>query len=354
MLLDRTTLSTALARAARIASSRGTLPVLANVRLRVNEPDTLTIQSTDLERGLSQEIECECGYLDRIDTTVNAKAIAEVANAMTSEKLRITINEAGTRVTITGDKASIELPTIPASEFPPFATTMPPGYAEIDPGAFVDAAARVMVAASTEEARPVLQGVNCDGATMTATDGFRIHAIPFAMGKAIIPARTMTEAVKLFAKSDYLKVASANGQWFVSDGEITLISQLIEGNFHNWKAIVPKEHKATVEVQVQPLLAALRRVQVIQPANNVIKFAFADNAITITGSSEETGTAEDVVECVLIGAPPPVAVNVRFFIQALDATRRNPVRLHINAANTPLVIEDGSGWQAIVMPMRLG
>jgi len=139
MLLDRTTLSTALARAARIASSRGTLPVLANVRLWVNEPDTLTIQSTDLERGLSQEIECECGYLDRIDTTVNAKAIAEVANAMTSEKLRITINEAGTRVTITGDKASIELPTTPASDFPPFAP-MPAGD-PVDPAAFLDAAA---------------------------------------------------------------------------------------------------------------------------------------------------------------------------------------------------------------------
>lgn len=353
MLLDRTTLSTALARAARIASSRATLPVLANVRLWVNEPDTLTIQSTDLERGLSQEIECECGYLDRIDTTVNAKAIAEVANAMTCEKLRITINEAGTRVTITGDKASIELPTIPASEFPPFAT-MPPGYAEIDPAALLAAAARVMVAASTEEARPVLQGVNCDGETMTATDSFRIHIAPFATGKAIIPARTMAEAVKLFAKSDYLKVASANGQWFVSDGETTLISQLIEGNFPDWKAIVPKEHKATVEAQVQPLLAALRRVQIIQPANNVIKLTFADNAITITGSSEETGTAEDVVDAVVTGAPPAVAVNIRFFVQALEATRRNPVRLHINSAVTPLVVEDGSGWKAIVMPMHLG
>lgn len=352
MLLDRTTLSTALARAARIASSRGTLPVLANVSLTCHGlADVLIIRATDLERGLEQRVATFSGT-DEFETTVNARMLAEIVNAMTDAQVELTIERG--KLKVKSGQATTELPTIPASEFPPFATTMPPGYAEIDPAAFLDAAARVMVAADANETRPVLQGVNCDGATMTATDGFRIHVIPFAMGKAIIPARTMTEAVKLFAKSDYLKVASANGQWFVSDGEITLISQLIEGNYPNWKAIVPKEHKATVDVQVQPLLSALRRVQIIQPADNVIKLAFADNTIVITGQSEETGAAEDVVECVLAGAPPPVAVNVRFFIQALDATRRNPVRLHINAANTPLVIEDGSGWQAVVMPMRLG
>lgn len=350
MLLDRTTLSTALARAARIASSRGTLPVLANVSLTCHGlADVLIIRATDLERGLEQRVATLSGA-DEFETTVNARMLAEIVNAMTDAQVELTIERG--KLKVKSGQATTELPTIPASEFPPFAP-MPAGD-PVDPAAFLDAAARVMVAASTEEARPVLQGVNCDGETMTATDGFRIHVIPFAMGKAIIPARTMAEAVKLFAKSDYLKVASTNGQWFVSDGETTLISQLIEGNFPDWKAIVPKEHKATVEVQVQPLLAALRRVQVIQPANNVIKLAFADNAITITGSSEETGTAEDVVECVLTGTPPPVAVNVRFFAQALDATRRNPVRLHINAANTPLVVEDGSGWQAVVMPMHLG
>jgi len=350
MLINRTTLSRALSNAARIASSRGSLPVLANVRLtQLN--GSLYIQATDLERGLEQRIAIDEGA-DDFSTTVNAKMFDASIASMTDAQVELTLNERGTKLTVKSGRAVVEFPTIPASEFPPFAV-MPAGE-PVDPAAFLDAAARVMVAASTEEARPVLQGVNCDGETMTATDGFRIHVIPFAMGKAIIPARTMAEAVKLFAKSDYLKVASTNGQWFVSDGETTLISQLIEGNFPDWKAIVPKEHKATVEVQVQPLLAALRRVQVIQPANNVIKLAFADNAITITGQSEETGTAEDVVECVLIGAPPHVAVNVRFFAQALDATRRNPVRLHINAANAPMVIEDGSGWQAIVMPMHLG
>lgn len=350
MLVDRTTLSTALARAARIASSRASRPVLENVRLWVNEPDTLTIQSTDLERGLEQRIAIPVPG-DDFSTTVNARMLADAVNAMDAAFVELKLNERA-KLAVEGGRAAIELPTIPASEFPPFAV-MPAGD-PVDPATFLDAAARVMMAASTEEARPVLQGVYSDGATMAATDGFRLHVIPFAMGKANIPARSMAEAVKLFAKSNYLKVAIAPGQWFVSDGDTTLISQLIEGNFPDWKAIVPKEHKATVEVQVQPLLSALKRVQIIQPANNVIKLAFADNAITITGQSEETGTAEDTVEAVITGAPPVIAVNVRFFIQSLDAVRVNPARIHVNAANTPLMIEDGSGWQAVVMPMHLG
>lgn len=349
MLVNRTTLSRALKNAARIASSRATLPVLANVKLARVGAD-LYLQATDLERGLEQRIAIDEGA-DDFSTTVNAKMLDASIASMTDAQVELTLNERGTKLTVKSGRAVVEFPTIPAGEFPPFAV-MPAGE-PVDPAAFVDAAARVMVAASTEEARPVLQGVYSDGATMAATDGFRIHVIPFATGKANIPARTMAEAVKLFGKAEYLKVASGGGQWFITDGDTTLISQTIEGNFPDWTVIAPKEHKATVEFQVQPLLASLRLVQVIQPANNVIELEFKDG-ITITGQSEETGTAEDVVDAVVTGAPPAVAVNIRFFVQALESTRRNPVRMHINAATTPLVIEDGSGWRAIVMPMHLG
>lgn len=349
MLVNRTTLSSALSNAARIASSRGSLPVLANVKLTRVGAD-LYLQATDLERGLEQRIAIDEGA-DDFSTTVNAKMLDASIASMTDAQVELTLNERGTKLTVKSGRAVVEFPTIPAGEFPPFAV-MPVGE-PVDPAAFVDAAARVMVAASTEEARPVLQGVYSDGATMAATDGFRIHVIPFAMGKANIPARTMAEAVKLFSKAEYLKVASGAGQWFITDGDTTLISQTIEGNFPDWTVITPKEHRATVEFQVQALLASLRLVQVIQPANNVIELEFKDG-ITITGQSEETGTAEDVVDAVVTGAPPAVAVNIRFFVQALEATRRNPVRMHINAANRPLVIEDGSGWQAVVMPMHLG
>ena len=348
MLVNRTTLSRALSNAARIASSRGSLPVLANVKLtQLN--GSLYIQTTDLERGLEQRIAIDEGA-DDFSTTVNAKMLDASIASMTDAQVELTLNERGTKLTVKSGRAVVEFPTIPPSEFPPFAV-MPAGE-PVDPAAFVDAAARVMVAASTEEARPVLQGVYSDGATMAATDGFRIHVIPFATGKANIPARSMAEAVKLFGKAQFLTVASAGGQWFVSDNETTLISQVIEGNFPDWHAIEPKEHRATIEFQVQPLLAALRRVQIIQPANNVVKLDFVDG-ITITGQSEETGAAEDRVDAVVTGAPPVIAVNARFFAQALEAVRINPARLHVNQANTPLVVEDGSGWQAIVMPMHL-
>lgn len=350
MLVNRTTLSRALSNAARIASSRGSLPVLANVKLtQLN--DSLYIQATDLERGLEQRIAIDEGA-DDFSTTVNAKMLDASIASMTDAQVELTLNERGTKLTVKSGRAVMEFPTIPAGEFPPFAV-MPAGE-PVDPAAFVDAAARVMVAASTEEARPVLQGVYSDGATMAAADGFRIHVIPFATGKANIPARSVSEAVKLFSKAEYLKVASGNGQWFITDGDTTLISQTIEGNFPDWTVIAPKEHRATVEFQVQALLASLRRVQVIQPANNVIKLEFTANGITITGQSEETGTSEDVVDAVVTGAPPMIAVNVRFFVQALEAVRINPARLHVNQANTPLVVEDGSGWRAIVMPMHLG
>ena len=349
MLINRTTLSRALNNAARIASSRATLPVLANVKLARVGAD-LYLQATDLERGLEQRIAIDEGA-DDFSTTVNAKMLDASIASMADAQVELTLNERGTKLTVKSGRAVVEFPTIPAGEFPPFAV-MPVGE-PVDPAAFVDAAARVMVAASTEEARPVLQGVYSDGATMAATDGFRIHVIPFAMGKANIPARTMAEAVKLFSKAEYLKVASGAGQWFITDGDTTLISQTIEGNFPDWTVIAPKEHKATVEFQVQALLASLRRVQVIQPANNVIKLEFGETGITITGQSEETGTAEDVVDAVVTGVPPMIAVNVRFFVQALEAVRINPARLHVNQANTPLVVEDSSGWRAVVMPMHL-
>lgn len=349
MLLDRTTLSRALNNAARIASSRATLPVLANVKLARVGAD-LYLQATDLERGLEQRIAIPVPG-DDFSTTVNARMLADTVNALDAAFVELKLNERGTKLSVEGGRAALELPTIPASEFPPFAP-MPPVRSEVDAAAFADAASRVMMAASTEEALPVMQGVYCDGQAMAATDGFRIHIAPFVIGKANIPARSMAEAVKLFGKAQFLTVASAGGQWFVSDNETTLISQVIEGNFPDWRAIEPKDHKATIEFQVQPLLAALKRVQIIQPADNVVRLDFTDG-ITITGQSEETGAAEDRVDAVVTGAPPMIAVNVRFFVQALEAVRINPARLHVNQANTPLVVEDGSGWRAVVMPMHL-
>ena len=129
MLLDRTTLSRALNNAARIASSRATLPVLANVKLARVGAD-LYLQATDLERGLEQRIAIPVPG-DDFSTTVNARMLADAVNAMDAAFVELKLNERGTKLTVKSGRAVVEFPTIPAGEFPPFAV-MPAGE-PVDP-----------------------------------------------------------------------------------------------------------------------------------------------------------------------------------------------------------------------------
>ena len=115
---------------------------------------------------------------------------------------------------------------------------------------------------------------------------------------------------------------------------------------------MPKSTISNLTVDVARLTAGVRRV-LLMAANGVVKFEVGDD-LRLSGQSDETGAAEDTMpRLTLEGAPKPWALNGRFMLDALGCARHNPVTIGVNHPNTPVLVEDGSGWRAVIMPMAV-
>jgi DNA polymerase-3 subunit beta len=237
---------------------------------------------------------------------------------------------------------------------------------------------QVAFAASTDEARPVLTGVllklEDDHITMAATDGFRISIreddIPTAVTEpveAIIPARALTELARIISGADetlIMTFPADRGQVIFHVDDIELASQLIEGSFPDYRAIVPQNFKTHTLLSTAGLLKACKQAEIIaREGTNVARLNIipetdeaSPGTLEISAQSEQTGTSEVLVDASVDGVPLLVAFNVRFLREVLEVIKTDNVWLETNAANTPGLLhpQGDEHFKHIIMPMHIG
>jgi len=236
----------------------------------------------------------------------------------------------------------------------------------------------VAFAASTEEARPVLTGVllklDGDHITMAATDGFRISiredAIPNPVShpiEAIIPARALIELSRIIGSTSeetlMMSFPAERGQVIFHTNTLELASQLIEGTFPDYRAIIPPSFKTHTLLSTTGLLKACRQAEIIaREGTNVARLniipetdAAAPGVLEISAQSEQTGSSEILVDASIDGTPLLVAFNVRFLREVLEVIKADNVWLETNAANTPGLIrpQGDDHFKHIIMPMHI-
>ncbi len=357
----------------RAVSPRSTLPVLANVLLATDE-GRLRLSATNLELGIT------CWIPAHIDeegsVTLPARTFVDLVGTFPPDNVVMSLDERTQTINLVCNASVHDIKGIDAQDFPPMPVVDPEEGIELNLADFKDMIQQVAFAASTDEARPVLQGVKMDVVdnviTLAATDGFRISVRKEALSSPvsqdisiIIPARAMNELARIFSDVDKavrMIVPSGRGQVIFRLKDAELVSQLIDGNFPDYKAIIPKSAKTKTIISTPAFLKACKQAEVIaREGNNIIRLDIlpgedGPGKVEINSQTEETGKSDISVEANIEGSGLLIAFNVRFLREVLDVIHSPNVALETNANNSPGVIRPmgDEDFVHVIMPMHLG
>lgn len=393
-------LSDGLKTASRAVNNKAGLPVLGNVHLEAKLADGeqyLAIAGTDMEIGLRTRVDAKVAepgavtlparLLSNLISTWHQDAVVEAELHEKSQTLRMTC--AGSKANVKG---------ISADEFPLIANPSEWANVGLDPYDLRQALDRVVFAAAADESRPILTGVYVhvkDGDLhFAAADGFRMSALTMEADVegvqelergVIIPSAGLRELSRLVpGAGQTVRMCLKPGQLaqvaFVlydedGDAETILVSQLIEGNFPDYRQIIPKTTTLTVTADTHHLTTAISGAQVFASYDvNIVKLRFKPGTdhrpgqLVVTGSSAEMGEQEAVIDASLEGRMSnlgnddeangyagAIAVNGKYALEALGAIRESQVEIRLTTPSSPLVLSPvgDDKYQHVIMPMHL-
>jgi len=364
--LTQENLSRALASVGRAVSGRSSLPVLSNVLL-TTDGNRLRLSATNLEIGINywigSRVEAE-GSL-----TVPARLFAEFVSSLPHGNIDLEANE--TNLTVRTPHYESKINGIAAEEFP----TIPQVVSDpvlVLPGAiFKDALAQVVVAASADEARPVLAGVHLytedDALYAVATDSYRLAEKrveladkPASELSVIVPVRTIQELVRLLGEVEgNAEIYLDENQVMFRIGEIELISRLIEGKFISYRQLLPKKADTSFEIDTAEFSRITKVASLFarESAGSIKLEIKAEGEVSILTSDSEVGGNKSSAECDVSGDDGEISLNARYLQDALAVMKSPRVTFAISGKVNPCVLSPAGDdveddYVHIVMPLR--
>lgn len=355
-------LDTALAIVLRSVANRPQLPILQNILLD-GRADGMYISGTDLEIGVTVRVDAKIDVKGKV--TVPAKMFGEFIGSIPAGKVELELAKESLKVESGSFKAVFQ--TISADEFPALIGFEGEGQGIIiEANELVNAAEKVIFSAAKDSMRPVLTGVLLEfGKTklkMVATDGFRLatHEVGYGgeseMDKLIIPSRAVSEMVKFKEGEVRLKMVKENNQVVIGSGDVVLVAQLLDGNFPDYKKIIPDSFESEIVIAREELLQAVRVSQVFARDNsNVLKWEVKGNKLVMKSESPEMGSNVVEVDVKLEGEGGEITFNGRFLLDLLTTIDSDSVWFGMSGSLAPGSFrEEGkSEYLYIVMPINV-
>lgn len=373
-------LSKALSIVARAVSSRTTMPVLSNVLLDANT-GFLRLSATNRDMAISCWIGAQID--DTGATTIPARLLSEFINSLPAEPVRMELTTRTQTLRLDCARFSANMKGIDAYEFP-----LIPTYHEertsntpiIEGQSYTmsidtlrSAISAVTVAASQDENRPTLTGVECTFASgtlhMAATDGYRMATYQIDCQGSdekivlIVPARNLAEVARIASSATgdvTVIVSSSRNQVLFSMaadvGRVDVVSELIDARFPDYRATIPKSYDTLTVVDTAALLKAVRVALLFARDNaNIIRCAVSPSGhLRITATSAEMGDNASELDAQVEGAEIEIAFNARYVIDALSCVDQPSVVIKTTTATRPAMLTpngEDSPYMAVLMPM---
>ncbi len=357
--------------AGRAVSSRTTLPILGNVLLRT-EGGRLRLTATNLEVGIT------CWVAARVEDegaiTVPAKLFTDFVNSLSPGPIELSLNVRTKTVHIKSGPFEANLKGLDAEEFPIMPGVPGRPTTQVAQGVLRRAVREVAFVAATDDSRPVLTGVlttfEGDEMTMAAADPYRlsVRRSPLLANVAekvevIIPAKSLAEVERILAESDDpvdLFVTPNKSQVIFHAGDVDLVSRVIEGQFPNYRQVIPSSSQTTVVVQRDELLKATRLASYFaRDAANIVRFQIdpsSDTPLVISATAAEVGDNVGRIEATVQGQATTIAFNSRFVQDALGSLAAPEVKLELGGPLAPGVVRvvgEEEAYLHVVMPLRI-
>jgi DNA polymerase III subunit beta len=355
----------------RAVSTRGTLPVLANVLLRTEDAG-LKLTATNLEIGITYWVP---GKIE-IDgaTTVPARLFSDLVSSLpAADRVDLELQGADT-LHLRSGRFATHIKGIDADEFPAIQTAGDRPTTRIAQKALRRALAETIFAAASDEARPILTGVLArfegDKLTLAAADNYRIAVRtldvldPVEAVSVVIPARALAELVRVLADTDEpidIVLAQQKNQVLFHLEGIDLVSRLIDGQFPNYQQVLPQSHATRAELEREELLRAVRPAALIASSSaNIVKLRIgangsgeSDAGVTVTATAD-VGDYEGAVEAAVEGDGTTIAFNARYLADVLTNVDAERFAIELNGPLSPGVFRPvgDDAYVHVVMPVR--
>jgi DNA polymerase-3 subunit beta len=271
-------------------------------------------------------------------------------------------------VEIIAGNATFHIRTLRGDDFPPFPEPFPESAVELPAGAFVATALKVAGSASRDETRPVLTGILVTASDrqlrMVATDSYRLSVkettleAPLASGFEVnIPARALQELARLVThtEGEALSVSVRQNQVLFTLGRVILSSRLIDGQFPNFRQLLPETFEHELRMSGAELAEVVRRISLLAQKNAPLRMAFASGELTVSAQTPDVGEASESLPVAFQGEPLEIGFNPEFLRAGLEAIEEGDVLLKLISPLRPGLIEAGdeSRFQYLIMPIRL-
>jgi DNA polymerase-3 subunit beta len=345
----------------RAASTRTTVQVLAGILLQA-EGGKLHLAATDMELSLRTSLDAS------VDTdgavVVPGKLLVDLARLLPGDEVAIEHRQGEGVVEIVSGTATYRIHTYNAEDFPRLPEPTSTEMATIDADALLETAAKVSRAASRDESRPVLTGIlvrfEGDNLIMAATDSYRLAVKETSMSTpgpeldAIVPARALIELGRIAQGASELQLGVQENQvLFATDG-ILLTTRRIEGQFPNYRQLLPETFEHELALPREELLEVVRRVAVMAQRNAPLRLRFAEGELTVSAQTQDVGEARESMPAAFAGEPLDIGFNPEFLRDGIESAEGDEVRLKLISPLRPAVLQGAADdFSYLIMPIRL-
>ncbi len=357
---SRNELATALGVVARGISTRGAVQVLSGILLR-GEEGKLTLASTDMEISLRAAITGDVAGEGGV--VVPGRLLTDLVRLLPDDTVTLAHEEGEGVLAITSGTHASRLNVYSAEDFP----RLPPTDIQlhtIAAPALLATIEKVARAASRDESRPVLTGIlvrfEGDQLIMAATDSYRLAVKETQLEEtgpeldAIIPARALQELARLAGGSGEVQLGVHENHVVFNAGDVWLTSRRIDGQFPNYKQLLPETFEAEIVTSREPLLEVIRRAGVLAQRNAPLRLRFAEGELAVSAQTQDVGEAHESIQIDYSGDPLEIGFNPDFLRDGLEAVAGETVQLKlINPLRPGLIVSPDESFSYLIMPIRL-
>jgi DNA polymerase-3 subunit beta len=355
-------LVSALSVVSRAVSARSTVQVLSGILVRA-EGDRVELAATDMELSLRLPLEAEVEGSGSV--VVPGRLLVDLARLLPEGDVTLEQRPEEAVLQVTGGQSSSRLHTYSAEDFPKLPDVAGVQTFSVDRAAFLETVARVARAASRDESRPVLTGilVRFEGGrlVMAATDSYRLSVKETELEtegapelEAIVPARALAELARIAADADELRIGVQENHVVFDAGGVWLTTRRIDGQFPNYKQLIPETFEHQVALPREEFLEVVRRTSVMAQRNSPIRLRFAEGEVTVSAQTQDVGEAREALPVSFSGEELEIGFNPEFLRDGIESVDSDEVQLRLISSLRPgLIRADDENFSYLIMPIRL-
>jgi DNA polymerase-3 subunit beta len=364
--LERDVLLAQLQTVSRVASTRSAIQALSGVQLTASS-DVCELRATDMDVGL--RVPLEAGVARDGVVVLPARLLLDVVRSLPSPQVSLELRAAEQDVELVSGNATFHIRTLRTEDFPPFPEPDADSAISLPADAFVSTALKVAGSASRDETRPVLTGILVSASErelrMVATDSYRLSVKETALEAPLasafevnVPARALQELARVATHGgdeDELTVSVRQNQVLFVLGRVILSSRLIDGQFPNYRQLLPESFEHELKVAGGELTDVVRRISLLAQKNAPLRLSFQQGELTVSAQTPDVGEALESLPVAFEGEALEIGFNPEFLRAGLEAIDEGDVLLKLISPLRPGLIEsaDGSGFKYLIMPIRL-